>query len=442
MDLDKKHLLKASNQESNSMAEYFKAISHPKRLQILIFLTVNGLCDFSRLKTTTELSKTALANHLAQLEELKLIKRINRGHYDITEDGENLVYNNFSLYKNSEFSRIYTRQMIGQDYMKSVLTIKKLNNVEFKGYRVSYLAALHGCLEYLGINISKSWLYGTTGHAFVINITDQICPSGPTAWNTYMIRFLAENLGVKIEEFCASKDEPNYDKMMEKGWDFIKVAINKGNPCYGWQIGDIPEYYTIYGYDKTGYYYKGYYQTEGAGPKPWRDIGKMFIKSYSVKKIDTSFDFSSQVKNALQMALRHSSNPDDWIFKPDYSSGLIGYDRWIKWVENGKAEQFGHSYNAHVWSECRQYAVSFLNEARDRLTNKIRPFIDEAIENYEIVADNLNKVSELYPFDMNKLTTNPIEINEKSKITVKLLKNARKAESKGMLNLETIIENL
>lgn len=35
---------------------------------------------------------------------------------------------------------------------------------------VSHMGCLKGCLDYLGIGISEAWLYGGTGHAFVINL--------------------------------------------------------------------------------------------------------------------------------------------------------------------------------------------------------------------------------------------------------------------------------
>lgn len=442
MDFDKKELLRISNDEINNITEYFKAIAHPKRLKILNTLNIERLCDFSRLKKITGLSKTALANHLSQLESLKLINRVERGHYEITEDGKNLVHNNIDLYKKSQFSNINIRKSIAQQYLNSMSNSKKLRNIEFKSYWVSQLASLHGCLEFLGVNISTAWLFGITGHAFIINIADHIDSDGPTAWNNEMILNLAKNLGVVIKEFCAEREDPEYEKRLKDGWSFIKSSINKNNPCYGWQIGDIREFYIIFGYDNIGYYYKGYFQEEGAGPKPWNEIGQMFIRIYSVEKEDDAVGFPTQVKNALQNVLKHSTNPDEWIFKPEFNSGLNGYERWIKWVENGKAEHFGHAYNSQVWAECRQEAVNFLSEAKTHLSNKFKPYLDKAMKNYEIVANNLTKVAELYPFNMNKLTIDPIGINEKSKLTVDLLKNAYEAEAKGLLDLEKIIEIL
>lgn len=441
MDSDEKDQFQISDGEIANITEYFKAIAHPKRLHILKFLCLENNCDFSNLKKLTELSKTALANHLSQLENLKLIKRVERGHYEITEDGKSLVRNIIALYKESQFSDIGLRKSLSQEYMKFISNIKMLSNIEFKRYWVSQLASLHGCIEYLGVNLSKSWLFGITGHAFIINIRDNICPSGPTAWKNEMIIELTNNIGIKIDEYFAETCYPDYRVKVKNGWEFVKSSIDQNNPCYGWQIGEIKEFYVIYGYDNVGYYYKGYFQEEGAGPKPWKDIGEMFIRLYSVKKATTQVDHSTQVKMALQMVLKHSRNPKDWIYS-GYSSGLAGFDRWIKWVKSGNAEQFGHAYNSRVWAECRQEAVNFLQEAKNRLNLNLKPYLDKAIKNYEIVARNLTKVADMYPFDMNKLTIKPIGINEKSKNATNLLKKAREAEANGLFDLEKLLEFL
>jgi DNA-binding HxlR family transcriptional regulator len=442
MDFDEKDQLQISDGEIANLTEYFKAIGHPKRFHLLKFLSLENNCDFSRLKELTELSKTALANHLSQLENLKLIKRVERGQYEITEDGKNLVRITIALYKESHFSEKASRQSLSKQYMKFISNIKMLSNVEFKRYWVSQLASLHGCIEYLGIELSKPWLFGITGHAFIINIRDHICPSGPTAWKNDMIIDLTKNIGIKIDEYYAETCYRDYKEKLVNGWDFVKSSINHNNPCYGWQIGEIKEFYVIYGYDNVGYYYKGYYQEGGAGPKPWKNIGEMFLRLYSVKKINTLVDHGTQVKMALQMVLKHSRNPKEWINKPYYSSGLEGFDKWIKWVENGRAEQFGNAYNSRAWAECRQEAVNFLQEAKTHLNNKLKPYFDKAIKNYEIVAKNLKKISDMYPFDMNKLTIEPIDVNEKSKDATNLLKKAKEAEANGLSDLENIIENL
>jgi len=78
--------------------------------------------------------------------------------------------------------------------------MKTLDGLRWKPKWVSYLGCLQGCLEYLGAEVSDSRLFGLSGQAFVINIHEQLCPSGPTAWNTFRIRELSQNVGCVIEQ--------------------------------------------------------------------------------------------------------------------------------------------------------------------------------------------------------------------------------------------------
>lgn len=65
-----------------------------------------------------------------------------------------------------------------------------------------------------------------------------------------------ENLGYVINGVASYKKDKDFRKKQEKAYELVKDAINKGYPCYGWEL-DIPEYYVIYGYDDEGYLYTG-----------------------------------------------------------------------------------------------------------------------------------------------------------------------------------------
>ncbi|MCD4657400.1 MAG: hypothetical protein K8S87_07625 [Planctomycetes bacterium] len=48
--------------------------------------------------------------------------------------------------------------------------MKKLEGLIWKPFWTTHIGCIKGCLNYLGLNISDGWLFGATGHAFVINI--------------------------------------------------------------------------------------------------------------------------------------------------------------------------------------------------------------------------------------------------------------------------------
>jgi hypothetical protein len=321
--------------------------------------------------------------------------------------------------------------------------MKKLDNLQFKPHYVSHLGCLDGCLEYLGLDVSTPWLFGATGHAFILNISTDLCPSGPTAWNTMMIFELAKNLGVIINGVQAWQHSADFVDKQEKAWNLIQKAINAGHPCYGWQIGDIPDFYIIYGYDDVGYFYKGYHVEEGEGPKAWKEVGTSdvpLLEIYTVKKGKPS-NIRTTVKQAFQRTLQHAQNPKDWIQYPKYKSGFEGYDAWINAVESGTAIAFGLAYNAAIWAECRIMAVEFLKEAQDHLEKNFHPIFEKAIGYYDAVARNVVKVNKLFPFSP-KLSFEPIKVDDQSRAAVEYLRAAKEAETKGLQVLAKLEESL
>ena len=155
--------------------------------------------------------------------------------------------------------------------------MKKLENLKWVPRWVSHLGCVKGCLDYLGLDVSDAWLFGATGHAFVINVHEVVCPSGPTAWNTEMLLKLGKNVGYEIDEAFGMKSAADFGERQKLAWEHAKAAIDQGLPCYGWEL-DIPEYYVVYGYDEgAGYYFSGPGCDEGRGPKPWQELGESEI---------------------------------------------------------------------------------------------------------------------------------------------------------------------
>ena len=313
--------------------------------------------------------------------------------------------------------------------------MKKLKDLKFVPHWVSHLGCLDGCLQYLGLDVSTPWLFGGTGHAFVINISKDSCPSGPTAWKTEMLFKLGRNLGYNVDKLFSHKTMADFKEKRKLAWEHIKESINEGYPCYGWQIGKIADFYIIYGYDDIGYFYKGYFQEEGAGPKPWNGIGESeigLIEMCSVKPSDPSSD-AKTVKDALEFAILHSEGSEKWIH-PNYNSGVAGYDAWISGIEDGIASVGGLGYNAAVWGECRRYAVEFLIQAKARF-HEIDDEFQEAIKHYTVVAENLKKLTQTYPFSGPTDFRVTVEDEEKRAKAVSYLRKVRIAEESGLQSL-------
>jgi AraC family transcriptional regulator len=53
---------------------------------------------------------------------------------------------------------------------KEVEMKKQLENLRWKPMNVTHLGCIKGCLNYLDLDVTDAWLFGATGHAFIINM--------------------------------------------------------------------------------------------------------------------------------------------------------------------------------------------------------------------------------------------------------------------------------
>lgn len=320
--------------------------------------------------------------------------------------------------------------------------MKKSDSLRWKSRWVSHIGCIRGCLEYLDRPVSDAWLYGTTGHAFVLNICGDLCPSGPTDWNTSMFQKLGLNAGYILEGVSGWKGNQDLAQLQERAWKHVKNALDKDLPCYGWEL-DIPEFFVIYGYDTTGYYISGPGCDEGKGPIPWQNLGTSEIGVVQVSSVRLTQppDDRKVVREALSYALEHALKPEKYT-DPRCSGGLQGYDAWIRSVEKGRAAAFGLAYNTAVWSECRRFAVAFFKEAKERLNEDgLNEDLDKASDQYEIVSQNLETVRQAYPFDP-ELDMDPILLTERSQSAATALRRAKDAESIGLEIISDIVTKL
>ena len=84
-------------------------------------------------------------------------------------------------------------------------------------------------------------------------------------------------------------------------------------------------------------------------------------------------------------------------------------------------------------------AVRFLKEAKERTDGKLASLFDEARAHYEVVAENLHKVSEFFPFPPQ---SEEIEDKARCEDAIGCLTKAREAEGLGLESMKTICSKL
>ncbi len=274
---------------------------------------------------------------------------------------------------------------------------KKLAGLEWVPRTVSHMGCLEGCVRYLGLEISPAWLYGGTGHAFFINVDEDLCPSGPHSWPYFeVVPRLARNLGIDIQVRTASpwEEKHDFDARHEEIWHSVRDAIDAGVPCYGWHY----EFIVINGYDDDCYLLSGPVDAPGVGARwDWRKFGASAGPgSVEIAMVSTGEAATDDmaVKGALSFAVENARSREgrvEW-------GGLAAYDKWARGLESGEAvSSDGAGYHTALWTECRAFAVEFLKEARERLAGRRDPSFDRAVDSYTQVRDNLRKVSDLFP---------------------------------------------
>lgn len=320
-----------------------------------------------------------------------------------------------------------------------------LNELRYRNYWVTRLGALHACMEYLGKKDSAAWLYGATGHAFILNMYDDACLSGPTAWNCEMITNLAHNLGVSVQIINGWRTDRDIVQKRKAAWECVKVALDKALPCYGWELG-VAEFYTICGYNEYGYYYKGIgtpadddYARPSDGYKPWEElaadssVGWLHVGWLSE---GAASDDATTVLESLEFALEFSTSPSKWISQ-GYRANLDGYDNWLTALRSPELKDTtGLAYNGEVWAECRHFAVMYLEEAAARIGGEAGRLLLAAAAPYRETAAALDSFKGLFPF----FGRYPEMLKEEGrrKDAARALEEAKRAESAGLDALRAV----
>jgi hypothetical protein len=308
-----------------------------------------------------------------------------------------------------------------------------------------HMGCIKGCLDFLGCDISLPWLYGGTAHAFMLNMNDTVFVDCAMAWKTETLFGLYPNLGFKREGlvYGPAMDDPSsaeiFRRKQGEAWDFVRTSIDRGVPCYGWELSYIPSYYIITGYDALGYYYAAW--NEG-GPCPWDQMGTFDVCMVVVHSIERCPPATDEVvvKTALAEVLRYIDQPDGWASTSRYRTGLPAYSMWAEALENGRAIRDGHAYINHFWLECREMATAFLREAKDRLPGRCDAAFDEAAGQYAAVCQALRALLERFPErpDNQLDWSTPFQ----SSAGAELVRAAEQAERRGVAALRQILTAL
>ncbi len=311
-----------------------------------------------------------------------------------------------------------------------------LHGLEYFPGSPSLVSCIRSGLDYLNIHVSQGWI--SAPYAFMLNINDEVSYKGPDYWNDNgCFDELVRNCGGVIENYGGHKEDADISDKRRTAWNMIRDSINKGLPCYAWEL-DEPQYYLIKGYDDIGYYYIDPDTMQIKGPKPYDELGNSdwgILEIHIIRQGSIS-DSLKTLKDVFEYAV-NVGNPKIHAPNDGYTMGTKAYQVWWEAIANKKADYDGVVYNASFWAKCKSLAVLFLQEGKLR-TGTMEQLYDSAISCYEDAAKSLNRLSAVF-----SLTKEGNVINsDQRKEAVKLLQATQKSETEGITVINSILNEI
>jgi hypothetical protein len=266
------------------------------------------------------------------------------------------------------------------------------------------MGVVKAVLDYYHFDSSEAWAFGGSGHAFLINIHEQICPSGPYCWKYDGFSKLLRNLGLEMTDlgFFHQGSKPEERAAIEQK---LKQCLDSGNPC---SLVNM-EHQVISGYDDKAFFTAQPWGDCCGGFPPatltfgtWPEFkDETHVTFFTFRKLAPA-DNRTIVLDSLRYALDLFQHPEKHSSE-HYGIGPDAYDNWARAVvEHGSSH--GNWWNATVWSECRAMASGYFAEVGQKFP-AVAAQAQELSTVYREIAELLSKAAdkEMGPADKSPL---------------------------------------
>jgi hypothetical protein len=254
------------------------------------------------------------------------------------------------------------------------------------------IGVLRGALEFHGIRMSEAAAYGGSGHAFLINIHERICPSGPYVWKTDWFVPLVRNLGLEMEDlgFFHSTSSPAERAAVEAA---MRERLDAGRPC---SLANM-ENQLITGYDEGRFFVARPWDcAPDVTPETltfgsWAEFGDECHVNFHAFERRERADDATIARDALRAAVELFREPGKYSIE-GYGIGPDAYDNWLAAIEEHGGSH-GNWWNATVWAECREMAAAWFEELAGRPPGVAGP-ARELARTYRDLAGVLARVAD------------------------------------------------
>ncbi len=301
---------------------------------------------------------------------------------------------------------------------------KNLPNLTMPPYCSTLIGVLHGVSDYFKIEVSTPWLFGGSGFAFLMNVHEEICPSGPYCWDMRETIRRIENLGIVMSVHGSYTMNNSLEERQQLDALLIE-KLDQGIPC---SLSNM-EHQLITGYDDTGFLTAQPWAPQVTDFPPahltfgsWEEIkDECHVEFFSFAKATPAKELTV-IRDSLKLAVDFHRNPQKYSHAP-YATGSGAYANWIKGVESGHGSEHGNWWNGMVWTESRKLAVKYFQEIGTKyplFAAVTEPFIAD----YTQIAEALYQVSDK-------------SISSEKKI--ELLKEAQQIEAAAINRIEQLL---
>lgn len=317
--------------------------------------------------------------------------------------------------------------------MKKHLNISWDGVHDSTGYLFSFAKALSTAVKVSPYSEKAEDIIATSGFAFRMWVTSDLCPSATSIWEYDMQKSWVENGGLTCNYVGRYWDEDSIEKEKQiEAIRIIKLSIDNNIPAISWDIG-IPEWGLIIGYDddtqmfsilpineeKTNQTSREYNYLQ----MPYEVLGKCEVPILSVLTITGSSDKTNEeiLYDTMRMAVNHLKG-NEWCSN---AKGLDAYPALIKvFNENpDAASSWNAEYFLGTYGALKEYIYKYFKK------NKMQRLS-------EIYRNVFNAWMEAFKIKTNEDAT----LTEVRIRIVSLLNNAYEQEKEAVQIMESIIK--
>jgi hypothetical protein len=268
----------------------------------------------------------------------------------------------------------------------------KLAGLSQPPFSTSLVGVVKGALDFHGTRLSDAAAFGGSGHAFLINIHHELCPSGPYCWNYEPFYALVRNLGLEMVELGFFHPGTTAEERLRL-FGALKAELDAGAPCGLMNMDDQ----LVAGYDGERLLlvqpWKDCCQTTPATltfPQ-WPEFGgEVHASFWALRKAEPKAPAAAR-RESLAHALDRWRSPEKHS-QPGYGIGPRAYDNWLAALPQHGGSH-GNWWNATVWAECRRMAGAWFAELAGALDGDAAGQAAALAKEYAAISELLGRAA-------------------------------------------------